>query len=78
MLLGIAGNVFLVNTGIDIGAMYRKLDIGLPISNRIYGEWNWPVMLITLVCGLLISYLASLFPARKAAKLDPVEGLRRI
>lgn len=78
LFLGIAGNLYLVNTGIDISALYGNMDIGFPISNRIHGEWNWLVMLITLVCGLLISYLASFFPARKAAKLDPVEGLRRI
>jgi putative ABC transport system permease protein len=78
LFMGIAGNLYLVNTGIDISAMYGNMDIGFPISNRIHGEWNWTVMLITLICGLLISYLASFFPARKAAKLDPVEGLRRI
>lgn len=78
LFLGIAGNLYLVNIGIDISAMYGNMDIGFPISNRIHGEWNWTVMLVTLVCGLVISYLASFFPARKAAKLDPVEGLRRI
>lgn len=78
LLLGIAGNLYLVNTGIDISAMYGNMDIGFPISNRIHGEWNWLVMFVTLICGLLISYLASFFPARKAAKLDPAEGLRRI
>ena len=76
--LGIASNFFLVNVGIDLSAMYGDMDIGFPIADRIYGEWNWPVMLGTLVCGLLISLLASYFPARKAAKLDPVEGLRKI
>jgi putative ABC transport system permease protein len=78
LFLGVAGNLYLVNTGLDISAIYGDMDIGFPISNTIHGEWNWAVMLITLVCGLLISYLASFFPARKAAKLDPVEGLRRI
>lgn len=76
--LGIAGNLYLVNTGLDITSMYGDMDLGFPISNKIYGEWNWMVMLMTLVFGMLISYLASFFPARKAAKLDPVEGLRRI
>jgi putative ABC transport system permease protein len=78
MALGIAANLFLVNTGLDLSALYGNMDIGFPIANRIYGEWNWTVMLMTLLCGLLISYLASYLPARKAAKLDPVAGLRRI
>jgi putative ABC transport system permease protein len=78
LLLGVAGNFYLVNIGLDITAMYGDMDIGFPISNRIHGEWNWLVILTTLLCGLLISYLASFFPARKAAKLNPVEGLRRI
>lgn len=78
LLLGIIGNLFLVYTGIDITAMYGDMDIGFPIAGKIYGEWNWLVIGVTLACGLLLSYLASYFPARKAAKLDPVEGLRRI
>lgn len=78
LVLGIAANLFLVNTGLDMSAMYGNMDIGFPIANRIYGEWNWPVMLLTFLCGLLISYLASYLPARKAAKSDPVAGLRRI
>lgn len=78
LILGIAANLFLVNTGIDLSALYGDMDIGFPIADKIHGEWNWLVMLGTLVCGLLISILASYFPARKAAKLDPVEGLRRI
>ncbi len=78
LFLSIAGNLFLVNIGINIGFINTKLNIDLPISNQIHGEWNWPMMLITFACGLIISYLASFFPARKAAKLDPVEGLRRI
>jgi lipoprotein-releasing system permease protein len=35
----------------------------------------WDVVLVS-VTAILISYLATIYPARNAAKLDPVEVLR--
>ncbi len=39
-------------------------------------EVNWPVALITVGTLSLIGFLAGLFPARKAASVNPVEALR--
>mgnify|MGYP005759959469 CR=1 FL=1 len=50
---------------------YRKKKIGFaPIS------YEWYYFIGALVISVLISTLAGLYPASKAAKLDPVESLR--
>ena len=37
---------------------------------------TWPDMVVVSAVALLISFLATLYPAKAAAKLNPVEALR--
>jgi putative ABC transport system permease protein len=75
--LGIVTNLYIVNVGIDITAMYGDADIGMPISGVLRGEWNWLTIFGSMAYALVVAWLASFWPARKAARTDPVEGLRR-
>jgi putative ABC transport system permease protein len=51
-----------------------KLEDALELLNR--PTVNWPVALITVGTLSLIGFLAGLFPARRAASVNPVEALR--
>ena len=86
LLGGLAGvalaallNLFLVNVGFDISFMTGKtgMDIGYPVADRFYGAWNWAVSVQAFLLSLLAALLASYFPAKRAARLDAVEALRR-
>ena len=44
--------------------------------SRLPAEMNFNGLMIVAVMSLALSFLATLYPARRAAKLDPVEALR--
>jgi len=56
---------------------------GIPLDPEVYYIDSLPVVLdpveigVTGVCAILIAFLATLYPAWQAARLAPVEGLRR-
>jgi len=73
-------NAYLINTGLSLKMFMGEanMDIGYPIADRMFGVWNWPTVLWAVLFGLLVSLVASYFPARRAAHLDSVESLRQI
>lgn len=73
-------NAYLINTGLSLKMFIGEanMDIGYPIADRMFGVWNWPTVLWAILFGLLVSLVASYFPARRAAYLDSVESLRQV
>jgi putative ABC transport system permease protein len=49
-----------------------------PIKNYYYADLTMDVLIVIFVFGVAIAMLASVYPARKAAKLDPIDALRHI
>ena len=79
-LIGLTGGVLGVITGLIGGKVINWLVNSL--AQAVGGEPNTifytPVefMIIAVVSSFLISTLAGLYPARRAAKLNPIEALR--
>ena len=53
-----------------------KLDPHVYLIDRLPVQVNFDEMVLTVCITLAISLLATLYPAIKAARLPPVEGLR--
>ena len=81
LIIGLIGTVIGDVLGIGISWIldtYKLLKLEAEIYSIPYVPFHvrgWDAVLIS-VTALVISYLATIYPARSAAKLDPVEALR--
>lgn len=61
------------------GETYQKLAASIyPVKDVFYADLTMDVLVMTFIFGVAIAVLASVYPARKAAKLKPIEALRHI
>ncbi len=80
-LIGLCGIFVGVGLGYSLCVLLKKY-IRFPLNADVYQIDTLPVQmhmgefLLVGFCALAISFLATLYPALRAASLDPVEGLR--
>ncbi len=80
--LGGLGGWYMETKGLSMAAFgktYEKLSqSAYPIKDAFYGDLTFDIILMTFIFGVLISIIASLYPAIKATRLNPTEALRHI
>ena len=74
--LGILGNLYMVNVGIDFGFMMRDMDVGYRIQGLLRGTWNLRSFVVTLISGVGLSMIVAWIPIRRSLKLDIPTCLR--
>ena len=80
-LAGAAGGTLLAyyvsTAGIDYTAAFKSIrDIEIPLSYVYKGEFSWLTIGTGFLMGVFFSVLASILPARRAAKLEPTEAMK--
>ena len=70
-ILGGSGSVLVVSY---LGSYVEQLASGA-YTGKIFVVYSWEWFIISLFFGIVIGILAGILPARKAAKMDPVEAL---
>ncbi|WP_320129962.1 FtsX-like permease family protein [uncultured Sphaerochaeta sp.] len=70
ILLGILGNIYLVQVGIDFGWMMRDFNIGYRIQSIFRGTWNFRTLLFAFLSGIILSMFVAILPVRQALRKD--------
>ncbi len=79
MILGVGGTLFGVVLGIVVSLLlgaFVKLSGSIFYIEHLPVVMDWAEILVIAVAAVLMSYLATIYPAMIAAQLRPVEGLR--
>jgi putative ABC transport system permease protein len=77
-LFGFLFSLYLTYYGIDLSSRFRNINIVYPIRFIIKGEINYQTILLVFVFGVIISILVTLWPVRRATRLEPVDALRHV
>jgi ABC-type antimicrobial peptide transport system permease subunit len=64
------------NTGIDLSSLYQEGLEAFGFSAKVYPTIGFDSFIQVLMLVVLTGILASIYPARKALKLNPAEALR--
>ena len=75
---GLIVSLFLILIGIDLTSFFDSSDFGYPVRFVLKGEIDPGLVLIVFVFGVVVSVLVTLWPVRKATKLQPVDALRHV
>ena len=76
--LSLGGGILGIFFGIFLGRTTARL-----ISNMVWEDTQWPVVfspttaIIAFIVAMAVGIFFGLYPARKAARMTPVEALRR-
>jgi ABC-type lipoprotein release transport system permease subunit len=75
---GLLASLFLIVVGIDFSSIFESSELGYPVRFVLKGEIDPGLVLIVFAFGVLVSILVTLWPVRKATKLQPVDALRHV
>lgn len=76
MGFGVYLDFLLIRYGFPMSAFMGDTNMGIPLGDVLYGEWNPSVIVVAGILGIIIAIIASRSPAKRAAKLEVTEALR--
>ena len=78
VVLGIPSVWWAVEKGFDLSADRADMSFaGIALEQKYTGAWSIEAFLVPVVMLVALTFVTSLLPAMRAARLDPAEALRR-
>ena len=74
--LGAAINWYMVNYGLNLGALMGQMDIGYRVHSVFRGAWHPQAIVAGLIFGVLAAMLFSIIPSSRALKMEITDCLR--
>jgi ABC-type lipoprotein release transport system permease subunit len=78
ILLGSLGVLYLATVGLDVGVEAGVASASFALSSTIYARFAPSAVAGLSIAGLVITLLASLYPAWFAARMEPIDALRAL
>lgn len=75
---GLLLSLFIVFVGIDLTSFFDSAEFNYPVKFILKGEIDPGMVLIVFAFGVLVSVLVTLWPVRRATRLQPVDALRHV
>ncbi|MDH4210972.1 MAG: FtsX-like permease family protein [candidate division WOR-3 bacterium] len=77
-LLGLLVSIYLVHVGLDFSSVFENMDIVYPMKFIIKGEIDYLNLVYVFLFGIFVSIGVTLWPVRRATKLEAVDALRHV
>jgi len=78
VILGLVFSLHLVYYGWDLSSMFENIDIIYPTEFYIKGAISPITVLFVFFFGVFVSVIVTLWPVRRATRLNPVDALRYV
>ena len=77
VVIGGSVNLYLEIHGINLTAMYGNADLGYPIKDVLYSQFNIAECISVLILGVVMSTIASIYPAWRAGRQPVADAFRQ-
>ncbi len=78
VIVGILFSLYIIFVGLDLTGYFEDVDAVYPVEFIMKGEFDPGMILLVFIFGVAVSVLVTLWPVRKATKLEPVDALRYV